>query len=212
VPSRTFNTFSGFPVKPKSEPLDDMIVSHIRDVMCDKDAEAFNYVMNWLAHLIQKPLDKVGVCLVFISEQGAGKNTIWDWIRAKIFGNKYSHMLTDLDSLTAAFNKRMESKMLCVLNEIGNYGGNYKSNDKLKSVLTDTTIYIQPKGLEAYEISDYCRYVMLTNSDWAARIETSDRRYAVFGCSNSKIGDCKYFDTLHNKLTDTQADAFVDHL
>jgi len=189
-----------------------MILKHIEEVMCDSHKESFDYMMSWMAHLIQKPQDKVGVCLVFISEQGAGKGTFWEWFMNCVLGRRYSHTVTDLESLTGAFNKRMESKMLCVLNEIGTYGGSLKVFDKMKSILTDPTIYIQPKGLEAYECKDYCRYIMTTNSEWAARIEHSDRRWAIIAHSNKKIGDMKYFETLRSKLTQEQAAALVEYL
>lgn len=59
---------------------------------------------------------------------------------------------------------------------IQNYGGAHKSNDKLKSLITQTQQKIERKGLDVQTINNFNNYIFLTNNDWAIKIEASDRR------------------------------------
>ena len=71
-PSNTklFNLFLGFKVRPSVEinfALIDPITWHIENVWCNGDKNLSEYVINWLAYLIQYPEKKPGTVLVLRS-------------------------------------------------------------------------------------------------------------------------------------------------
>lgn len=215
-----FNLFTGF----RFEPLDDIketeyydtiqpILSHLKEVLCSNNEDVYQYVIKWLSHLIQRPCDKAGVPVILMkSEQGTGKNLFWDFM-GQVMGKKYICTINNLDDLTNKFNSRTEGKMLNILNEIQNYGGNFKNNEKLKSILTDITQTIEPKGKEAYTINNFARSVMLTNNDWAAKISNDDRRYVPIDVSNHKKDDNAYFKHLADIINDDKnAEIFFHYL
>jgi phage/plasmid-associated DNA primase len=105
-------------------------------------------------------------------------------------------MVARIETVLGRFNKHMEGKLLTVLNEISNYGGAHKSNDYLKSLITDETLTIEPKGKETYTIRDCSRFVFLTNNNWAVKVESRDRRYVVIEADQEHVGNHEYFTRL----------------
>ena len=63
-------------IPPTIEPMDaycDDIVDFIYTVISNSNQTIFEYLMNYLAHLYQKPEDKPGVMIALMSGQGCGK-------------------------------------------------------------------------------------------------------------------------------------------
>ena len=195
--STNFNTFTGFRFDYEETSGDvDIILEFIRTTLAENDDNNFKYILNYLADMIQNPAKVPGVCLVFKSDkQGVGKNLFFEWV-GKLMGKRYYLVSKDLDSIVKQFNLSRAGKILHILDEISNYGGAYKSNDRLKSEITQETLEIEPKGKESYSIAHCARYVMLTNHDWPVKIENSDRRFAMFNCSCHNAGNHDYFENL----------------
>eukprot|EP01127_Copromyxa_protea_P007385 TRINITY_DN1728_c0_g1_i6.p1 TRINITY_DN1728_c0_g1~~TRINITY_DN1728_c0_g1_i6.p1 ORF type:complete len:781 (+),score=46.38 TRINITY_DN1728_c0_g1_i6:234-2345(+) len=194
-----FNMWTGY--KARLLDTDDFsqiepLISHIRDVLACGREDLMDYIVNWMAHLVQKPRQKIGTALVFQSEQGAGKNILTDFLVGNVIGQKSAVTVNDLEQLTGRFNVIMENKLLTVCDEVGNYGGCYKTNDKLKSLITQSEQNIERKGIDTITVHDYNNYIMQSNNAWSVRVEASDRRYVVIGCSEKRIGDHAYFREL----------------
>lgn len=214
-----FNLFSGFrfdalieDVEPEYYNDIKPILSHLKEVLCSDDEIIYDYVLKWIAHIVQKPCDKAGVPVILMkSEQGSGKNLFWDFM-GNVIGKKYIVTINDLNALTNKFNGRTEGKLLTLLNEIDNYGGNFKDNNKLKSILTDIDQTIEPKGKEAYKINNYSRNVMLTNNEWAAKISNDDRRFVPMDVSDHKKDDFEYFNKIFDSMNDRNAELFFHFL
>jgi hypothetical protein len=77
----------------------------------------------------------------------------------------------------------MENKLLTVCDKMSNFGGCYKTNDKLKSLITQSEQNIKLKGINTVTIHDYNNYIMQSNNQWSVCIEASDCWYVVIGCS-----------------------------
>jgi len=79
-----FNTFAGFNHKydPNFKVDDskfDLILCHICKVWWNDQQILFDYVMKWMAHLVQR-LYKTGVALlVYLHKQGVGKSMLAEW-------------------------------------------------------------------------------------------------------------------------------------
>ena len=127
-----------------------------------------------------------------------------------ILGRQYSLVLGDIDRLFSRFNAIMENRMLTILDEISNYGGAYKSNNKLKNIITQNEIVIERKGHKPVRYSDYNYYVFLTNNEWPVKVEQSDRRYFCLELNNCKCGDKDYFDTIIEQMNTDSANIFYN--
>ena len=54
--------------------------------MLTKEQITCEYMLNYLAHIIQKPNQKTGVIVVIQGSQGTGKDTLGEFIGNKIIG------------------------------------------------------------------------------------------------------------------------------
>ena len=79
-PKYTLNTFNGF----RAEKLPDcqaknidLFLNHI-NILSGNDEKGTQYIINYLAHSLQKPGELPRVALVFQSDQGVGKNIFFE--------------------------------------------------------------------------------------------------------------------------------------
>jgi hypothetical protein len=106
----------------------------------------------------------------------------------------------------------MENKLLTVCDEMGYFGGCYKTNDKLKSLIMQSEQNIKCKGIDTVTIHDYNYYIMQSNNQWSVHVEASDRWYVVIGCSEHRIGDFDYFTELKRMQTPKNANLLLTWL
>jgi hypothetical protein len=106
----------------------------------------------------------------------------------------------------------MENKLLTMYDKMGNFGGCYKTNDKLKSLITQAKQNIERKGIDTVTIHDYNNYIMQSNNPWPVRVEASDCRYVVIACSKHRIADYEYFNALATTLTAENANLLLTWL
>lgn len=206
--SKIFNTFAGYrhaydPAFTADETKFDLILRHIREVWCNDDATLYEYVLNWMAHLVQNPTRKMNVAILLKSSaEGAGKNSVCEFFGKYVIGARYLCMIDDIDNLVGRFNAHLENKLFTVCDEIQNYGGAYKSNDKLKSIITRTILPVEAKGFNIRQTADHNNYVFLTNNDWAIKVGQTDRRYLALELNNRYADQKEYFDPLYGQLND----------
>ncbi|MGB0945158.1 MAG: toprim domain-containing protein, partial [Marinomonas sp.] len=86
------NTYFGHGVEAIEHSQEDVApyLDHIKQIICDNNEECYQYVINWLAHMIQKPEEKPGVAIIMKSGQGTGKGVFVEPLR-KIMGSHYCY-------------------------------------------------------------------------------------------------------------------------
>ncbi|KAI9549604.1 LOW QUALITY PROTEIN: hypothetical protein GHT06_003790 [Daphnia sinensis] len=178
---RAFNLFEGFPFGPKhsmpSARRDSLVapfLGHASAVLCAGDSAMFNYMMLWIAHLVQWPGVKPGTALLMTSRQGAGKNVFWEVVR-DLVGQKHYVLLN-----RASASHRGSTLPLSTSCWRPN---DNDSNFVLKSLITQHETILELKGVDGSPVSSFERYVLLSNDTKPLRIEASDRRFACFEVS-----------------------------
>lgn len=218
APRGVFNMFTGFIAKNLASdgPVDyapiEPILRHMREVLAAGSEELFVYIANWLAHVVQCPREKSGVAIAFKSAQGVGKNIFTDFLVRHVIGPKCAITVNDIEQIIGRFNVCIENKVLTVCDEVGNYGGNHKANDKLKSLITQSDQIIERKGIDPITVHDYNNLIMQSNNDWHVRIEASDRRYVAIECDPKYIGNAEYFSQLAAAMTPENGNLFMTWL
>lgn len=208
VYEKVFNTFSGFRHRYDPNFVVDMskfnlILSHIKEVMCGGKDELYNFFIGWLASIIQKPADKLGVAILLKSEsQGVGKNALCEFIAQHIIGSKHSVSLTGMDKLICRFNAHLGSKLFTICDEIKNYDNGKDVIDVLKSVITQKMVEIESKGIDSVKMSDFNNYIFLTNNSSTLKIDPTDRRFFVLDCINNWANDKDYFTKFFTQVND----------
>ena len=105
----------------------------------------------------------------------------------------------DADQLTGRFNGDLGTAVLVFLDE-AIFAGDHKGAAVLKGRITEPRLRIERKFCEAINVENRLRIMAATNEQWAAPVEVSDRRYAVFDVSPARAGDHAYFQALADQM------------
>ena len=188
------NLWGGFAVSGSSEGgTVEPMLRHIREVICDNDVERTQYVLGWVALLIQQPGCNHGVALVLRGKKGAGKG-IFAQPLMRIMGRHAVHLLQPRH-LTGNFNAHLQDVCFVFADEAF-FAGDRSNDGALKGLITETLLQIEPKGVDAYQVRNWMTVLMATNSEWVAPMGADERRYAVMDVSEARLKDHDYFNEL----------------
>ena len=161
-------------------------VEHILDIWCKGNTDYADYVLNWYAHILQRPWDKTRVSLSVKSRlEGAGK-TIVDESVGVVIGDKYYVEISDESQVLGQFTSVLANKLLVVMDEAV-WGGDKKSHGKLLSTITGSKQKIECKGVDAIFVDSYINLRQNSNKDHFAYVQDGSRRPFMLEASN-KLG------------------------
>lgn len=99
------------------------------------------------------------------------------------------------------FNSKMANSFIVNLSELS-LKDSIDSIGKIKALITDSNLTINPKGLSQYSITSYHRFITTTNGEEPFISKKDDRRNFIVRSSDEKIGDKAYFNQLYKLLDD----------
>lgn len=208
-PADTFNLWRGFPTVPV--PGD---ISAIQDVLltnCNHEQEVFEWMENYVAHMIQKPYEKPGVCVCFQSEEeGAGKETYWDFVGEMIGTRHFFNTSRPEDTVFGRFTGSLKEVLLIKFEE-ADFQTNRKNESGLKSLITSEHSTYESKGKDAITLQSYCRLVMTTNEDVPFVVRDTSRRFMMVRCSPKNVGNREYWNDIHARLAPAEAKSAYFH-
>jgi hypothetical protein len=221
VKKSQFNLFDGFKhfndLK-KSDVDLSFIFEHIKSLV-DFNEEHFEYVLNYFAQLVQQPHILPHTTLIFISEEGAGKD-IFANFTSNVIGSKYTFNTEKLDNICGKFNSVLGGKLMIVINET-NPAESRDRIENIKFLITAEQVSIEGKYKDPIKTDNYCRFIFFSNRLFAFPVEGEGSRRPVIFKSSSKylpvnIGhdeNKKFFTKLVNMYKDKNYQkAFLEFL
>lgn len=193
VKTKKFNTFTGFDItQPIAEKwqrentekcMKDIETwkKHIFVHICNEQTNESDFFNKLIATNIQTPEKKLQVVVVVRGGQGNGKSLVGQMLK-KIYGQS-AHSISDIQKLTRKFNVAFENKVF-IVGEEALFHGAAAENSKLKSLITDPILDIEPKGKESYTVDKYQLYIFLTNHEFVLPVGLGERRYFVIVTSD----------------------------
>ena len=173
-----------------------------------RQPEAYDYVIKWLARMFQKPNERGHTVIVLRSGEGTGKNIIID-ILVNALGEHVA-VAVKPDDLTGRFNDHLGTSVLVFANEAV-WGGAKDQEGILKSLITDEELPVERKYLPKYRVRNCCHLIMASNNDWVAPVGMDDRRFVILDVNEARKGDIAYFEELVAQST-AAGEAFLDYL
>lgn len=197
------NQWRGFEVKPNPQTvLKEQVkpfLDYLHDIVCNGDKVAFEWVQAWIADLFQYPGNKPGTAVVLLGVQGAGKSFLGERIIGPIIGPHHYSQINSVTKLTDKFNANVDNKVFIQCDEaVHSYQKDVAS--RLKAMITDSTITVEPKGIDSYEKPNHMRLLFTSNEDTGAIfIDPSphERRFTVLEVSPHKSNDIEYWEHMH---------------
>ena len=203
-----FNTWRGLAVAPAAGSCV-LILEHIRLVWCSGNMAQFEYVIRWLALLVQRPWQKPEVALVLRSREGTGK-TIIVQILLNILG-VHGFVAAQKDQVAGRFNGHLFDKVLVVLEEAF-FAGDPAAVSATKALVTNQTLGYEAKGKDAFSAANFAHVISMTNHEWAAPAGEDSRRWMMMDVSDAKRGKHDYFAALAAEIENGGTGAFLHHL
>tara|TARA_R110002051_G_scaffold99127_1_gene169505 strand:- start:5354 stop:8029 length:2676 start_codon:yes stop_codon:yes gene_type:complete len=189
------NLFHGWATTPVAGAWDN-IRYLIHDILCCSAPEASEYLLNYLAHMVQRP-DKLPSTAIILQseEQGTGKTTFMDVLRA-LLGARYCDTTADASTVVGQFNSSAMGKILLHLEEA--VAPNDRSiESKVKALITNETMTYNAKGLAAVQGRNYARVFMTSNAQQVAHLARHDRRMFVLNVSPKHANDALFWGDAH---------------
>jgi len=148
---------------------------------------------------LQHPEEKPGIMIVLIGAEGVGKGFFIRLLEA-LWGHS-TLQVSDIAAITGNFNKGLERAFWVALDECM-FVGDKKSQDRMKSLVTEPTIQVEQKYEPSRTIESFHRFVACTNHSQWGQIRSDDRRCLFIKVSDCHKQDTAYFATLSKALGD----------
>ena len=196
APEDVYNRWQGFHVRPAPGDCS-LFMAHIKDNICGGIAAEYEYLIQWMARSIQRPERPGETAIVLRSKPGAGKG-FFVHAFGHLFGQHYAHVV-GAGRLTHQFNSHLQGCVLLFADEVF-ASRNEQHAAVLKGLITEPTVMIEGKGLDAGAQANCLHIMMASNADWVVPVGLGDRRFFVLDVSNDHAKDRPYFKTIDAQL------------
>jgi hypothetical protein len=169
------------------------------DLVSGKNTILKEYVIKWIAHILQKPYDLPGVMLILSGGKGVGKDTLFDFLIEFVFGKYSAINYTSNKQFFEKHDTGRKCKFFAKLEEADRRYCIENSSD-LKAMVTGKSITFNPKNQKPIEVPNYTRYVFTTNKGNPMDFKEGERRFEILPCSSEKKGDLDYWRRVREVL------------
>lgn len=204
-----YNLWRGFAVTPKQGEWPWMRL-HIRNIICRENDEYYEYLLNYLAFMVQKPEEPAEVALVLKGGEGTGKGILLRQF-VTIFGRHAMH-LSNSKHLVGNFNAHLRDSLVVFADEAF-FAGDKKHESILKAAITEPTTVIEAKFQDAVTVRNRMTLLMASNDKWVVPAGVDARRFFVLDIDPSCINDRTYFSAISDEMNNGGREAmFYDLL
>jgi len=208
APSDFYNLFRGFSVEPIEGDCT-LYLQHLRDNICRGHDGYYEYLLNWMAHMIQRPGELPGTAIVFRGPQGVGKGVATDEL-GRLVEPHYTP-LSSIEQLVGRFTGHLKDKLLVYANE-ATWGGNKAGEGALKAMITDPDSSVEEKFKNVVRIDNFKRVMASSNEDWAVPLGKDDRRFFVLDVGSEHKEDHAYFAAIIDQMRNGGSEALMYEL
>lgn len=193
---RTFNLFTGYSSAITGEELPNSYaqIKPMLDIMlnlCEGVDRNLNYLLHYLAHIIQKPYEKLPFSIIFTGKQGTGKDTLLCAV-GKIVGPHFINSESNLDNFLGTHAEGLVEKLLVAFNE-SDSSKTFNYEGVIKTLISEDKLTVNKKYQTPYKIDNTARMFIFSNKQNPIKFDSvsTDRRFIAFKTTD-KYADKKY--------------------
>lgn len=201
------NLWRGYGVDPEFGDCS-LIHRHILEVICAGNKENAAYLTRWIAWCLQHPTEPAEVVIVLRGRKGTGKGEFGRML-CRLFGS-HALQISDRKHLVGSFNAHLLQVCLLFADEAF-WPGDKASEGTLKRMITEPTLFVEPKGIDGFEVPNRLSIVMASNESWVVPATEGERRFAVFDVADIHAKDFEYFKALRKQINH-RLGAFLDEM
>lgn len=190
------NLWQGYAVKPAPGNWS-LMRSHIEAVICDGDPVRFNYLMGWMARMLQHPAEQGEVAVVMKGGEGTGKGTLAKCLK-HIIGH-HALAIANGKHLVGAFNSHLRDVVFLFADEAF-FAGDRAHVGVLKSIITEPYLTVEAKYANAVEVPNYLHLMMASNEEWVVPASMDARRFLVLEVNDTAKNNHEYFAAIWKQM------------
>ena len=188
-PPDTLNLWQGFAVEPKPGTWT-KLRAHIFRIVCGGNREHFDFLIGWLARMVQSPAEQGEVAVVMKGIEGAGKGIVAKTM-LRIFG-QHGLAISNSKHLTSNFNSHLRDAVFLFADEAF-FAGDRGHVGVLKSLITEPFLTVEAKYQNAVQTPNFIHLMMASNEDWVVPASLEARRFFVLNVLPDRANDHEYF-------------------
>jgi hypothetical protein len=185
-------------IQEKKDYVINELLSYMKNLLVNDDV--VNFLLAYFAQRLQKPAYRCKVLICLFGEEGDGKNRLFD-----IFKNIFDDKFIEIESAELLYEKHSiieRDRLIVCVNEATSVG--FSNSEKLKSRITTDTLLINEKGINPYNIDNYCDYLYTTNNPNALDVRDGSRRYLAIQVSSHYNRNVEFFNKFSNEIVDNK--------
>lgn len=195
---RAYNSYQPPTLKLGDPDNANWFIDHVA-YLCDDDQKATDAILNFCAHLVQQPDEKLNFGILLQGMQGTGKSMLVPMLRQVLGPSNITDTVKTSD-IMSDFNEWMRGKLLLGVNEIRDQEEKYRLYNQMKDLITNEQVRINPKGLPSYIIPNRANFMCFTQYVDAVPMDDDDRRFIIH-MSGALPRDREYYaDIMDNKI------------
>jgi hypothetical protein len=203
-----YNLWKGFSVAAKPGDCS-LFLAHLRDNVCQGDERLYNYLMGWLARMVQDPGSPGHVAIVMRGGKGVGKSFVARQI-GMLFGRHFLH-ISNPSHLIGNFNSHLRDAVFLFADEAF-YAGDKKHASILKTLITEDTLQIEAKGVDVETAPNYVHLMMASNDEHVVPASGDERRFFVLDVGEAQQQKVAYFSAIAQQMDNGGREALLHHL
>lgn len=165
------------PTNVRAEPGDVAPFLALVRLILDNDEVAVRFLIGFMAHMIQRPGQKMAFAVLIIGPQGIGKSMLGEML-TRLIGEANTAVL-EMGALTGSFNGFLARAHLVIVNEFV-AAASRAAKAMLKNLITAPTVLLNEKGVPAFPIDNVSSLLLFSNESAATALDADDRRYFVW--------------------------------
>lgn len=186
-----------------------LYLGHIAENIAGGNDEIYNYIICWMASIIQRPDSKLETALVLRGREGTGKG-VFAHEFGYLFGKHYCYVAQNRH-LLGHFNSQLEDKVIIFADEAF-YAGDKVSENILKSIISEKTMMVEQKFFNPRQASNFLNLIIASNNQWVVPAGLDARRFVVLDIGDAHMQDAPYFKAIKNQMEQGGREALVDYL
>lgn len=204
----SFNLWRGFAVAPQEGDCS-LYLTHLFENICNRDQRLYEYVVAWMADIVQRPRSKPGVAIVLRGRQGTGKSMACEEF-GKLFGIHFVSV-AQAKQVLGRFNAHLKHALV-VLAEEAFWAGDKEAEGVIKDLITGHQMRIEPKGKDIFTVNNYLRLLVCSNHEWVIPAGMEERRFLVLDVADRQCQNRSYFGDLLKAMVSGGREALLHFL
>lgn len=175
------NVYRAYTATTDSAEVSPLFLDYLERLAPDPDER--HVMVQWLAHIFQRPEQRPSYHLMMPSDTGTGKGFLVEEILHPLL--HHTSIVSSFSKVTGQFSSLVEDNVLVLLDDCKAKSDAVQT--QLKSLLSEERQYVERKKLQGSMVRTYARFILASNEVKPLHLDESERRWFVLKYLSHKV-------------------------